>query len=161
MPLGTRFLIQLGYGVNQKRMQATMSDRTGILGVELACDKEGTKRILDNAGAPVPKGTVIGYLDELEDAIAAVGGYPIVIKPLDGNHGRGITIDIKSWEEAESAYDAAKEVSRSVIVERYYVGRDHRVLVVDGKVVAVAERVPANVEAVSYTHLTLPTTYSM
>lgn len=146
MPLGTRFLIQLGYGVNQKRMQATMSDRTGILGVELACDKEGTKRILDNAGAPVPKGTVIGYLDELEDAIAAVGGYPIVIKPLDGNHGRGITIDIKSWEEAESAYDAAKEVSRSVIVERYYVGRDHRVLVVDGKVVAVAERVPANVE---------------
>jgi cyanophycin synthetase len=146
MPLGTRFLIQLGYGVNQKRMQATMSDRTGILGVELACDKEGTKRILDNAGAPVPKGTVIGYLDELEDAIAAVGGYPIVIKPLDGNHGRGITIDIKSREEAESAYDAAKEVSRSVIVERYYVGRDHRVLVVDGKVVAVAERVPANVE---------------
>jgi cyanophycin synthetase len=145
MPLSARFLIQLGYGANQKRIQATMSDRTGILGVELACDKEGTKRILNNAGVPVPKGTVINYLDELEEAIASVGGYPIVIKPLDGNHGRGISIDIKSWEEAESAYDAARDISHSVIVERYYVGRDHRVLVVDGKVVAVAERVPAHV----------------
>lgn len=145
MQLGARFLIGLGYGVNQKRVQATMTARTGILGVELACDKEGTKRILANAGAPVPQGTVINFLDELEDAIASVGGYPIVIKPLDGNHGRGITLDIKNWQEAETAYDAARDVSRSVIVERYYVGRDHRVLVVDGKVVAVAERVPAHV----------------
>jgi cyanophycin synthetase len=145
MNLGARFLIQLGYGANQKRVQATMSDRTGILGVELACDKESTKRILSNAGVPVPRGTTINYLDELEDAIVAVGGYPIVIKPLDGNHGRGITIDIRNWEEAEAAYDAAKEVSRSAIVERYYQGRDHRVLVIDGKVVAVAERVPAHV----------------
>lgn len=145
MALGTRFLIQLGYGVYQKRMQATMSDRTGILGVELASDKEGTKRILAAAGVPVPRGTVINYFDELEEAIQEVGGYPIVIKPLDGNHGRGITIDIKNKAEAESAYDAAKEVSQSIIVERYYVGRDHRVLVVDGKLVAVAERVPAHV----------------
>ncbi len=145
MSLGARFLIQLGYGVYQKRIQATMSDRTGSLGVELACDKESTKRILANAGVPVPQGAVISYLDELEDAIAAVGGYPIVIKPLDGNHGRGISIDIKTWEEAEAAYDAARGVSRAVIVERYYSGRDHRVLVVDGKVVAVAERVPAHV----------------
>lgn len=145
MSLGTRFLIQVGYGIHQKRLQATMSDRTGILGVELACDKEGTKRILSNAGVPVPRGTVINYFDELAQAIEDVGGYPIVIKPLDGNHGRGITIDIRSWQEAEAAYDAAKEVSKSVIVERYYVGRDHRVLVVDNKVVAVAERVPAHV----------------
>ena len=145
MPMSARFLIQLGYGVNQKRIQATMSDRTGILGVELASDKESTKHILNNAGVPVPQGTVISYLDELEEAIAFVGGYPIVIKPLDGNHGRGISIDIRNWEEAETAYDRAREVSRALIVERYYVGRDHRVLVVDGKVVAVAERVPAHV----------------
>lgn len=145
MPLGSRFLIQLGYGIHQKRVQATMTAHTGILGVELACDKEGTKRILADAGVPVPRGTVINYFDELEKAIAEVGSYPIVIKPLDGNHGRGITIDIRSWAEAESAYDAAREISRSVIVERYYVGRDHRVLVVDSKVVAVAERVPAHV----------------
>jgi cyanophycin synthetase len=144
--LGARSMIQLGYGVHQKRLQATLSNQTGILAVELACDKEGTKKILRDAGVPVPRGTVIGYLDELEEAIAAVGGFPIVIKPLDGNHGRGITIDINSWEAAEEAYDAAREVSRQVIVERYYRGRDHRILVVNGKVVAVAERVPAHVK---------------
>ncbi|MCZ2200578.1 cyanophycin synthetase [Cylindrospermopsis raciborskii] len=145
MPLSARFLIQVGYGVHQKRMQATMTDNTGILGVELACDKEATKRILANSGVPVPKGTVINFLDDLEEAIDYVGGYPIVIKPLDGNHGRGITIDIRNWDDAEAAYHSARQVSRSIIVERYYVGRDHRVLVVDGKVVAVAERVPAHV----------------
>lgn len=143
--LSARALVQFGYGIYGKRMQATLSDRTGILGVELACDKESTKQVLRETGVPVPRGTVIHYLDDLEDAIQDVGGYPIVIKPLDGNHGRGITIDINSWEEAEAAYDAAKEVSKAIIVERYYRGRDHRVLVVNGKVVAVAERVPAHV----------------
>ena len=145
MPLNARAMIQLGYGVHQKRVQATLSDYSGILGVELACDKEGTKQILRDAGIPVPRGTVVQYLDELEAAIEDVGGYPIVIKPLDGNHGRGITIDINRWDEAETAYDTAKEISRAVIVERYYRGRDHRVLVINGKVVAVAERVPAHV----------------
>ncbi len=145
--LSARFMIQLGYGVHQKRIQATLSNRTGVLGVELACDKEGTKNILGSAGVPVPRGTVINYLDQLQGAIEDVGGYPIVLKPLDGNHGRGITIDINSWEAAEEAYDLASAASKtkSVIVERYYVGRDHRVLVVNGQVVAVAERVPANV----------------
>jgi cyanophycin synthetase len=145
MPLGARAMIQLGYGVHQKRVQATLSDYSGILGVELACDKEGTKQILRDAGVPVPRGTVVHFLDELEGAIEDVGGYPIVIKPLDGNHGRGITIDINNWNDAEQAYDMAKDVSRAVIVERFYPGRDHRVLVINGKVVAVAERVPANV----------------
>lgn len=147
MQLSARFMIQLGYGIKQKKIQATLSDRTGILGVELACDKEGTKKILRDAGVPVPRGTVIRYLDDLADAIEEVGGYPLVIKPLDGNHGRGITIDVRNWQEAEQAYDAASAASktRSVIVERYYKGRDHRVLVVNGQVVAVAERVPAHV----------------
>jgi cyanophycin synthetase len=145
--LSARAMLQLGYGANQKRIQATLTGNSSILGVELACDKEGTKTILGDAGIPVPQGTVIQYLDELETAIKAVGGYPIVIKPLDGNHGRGITIDIDSWNEAESAYDLASEASktRSVIVERYYRGSDHRILVIDGKVVAVAERIPARV----------------
>ena len=145
--LSARSTIQLGQGANGKRIQATLTDYSSILGVELACDKEGTKRILADAGVPVPRGTVIKYLDELQDAIEDLGGYPIVVKPLDGNHGRGISIDIKSWEEAEEAYDAASAASKnkSVIVERYYTGRDHRVLVVNGQVVAVAERVPAHV----------------
>jgi cyanophycin synthetase len=147
MWLSARAMLQLGYGARQKRIQATLSNNTSILAVELACDKEGTKNILGNAGVPVPKGTVIEYLDELEQAIADVGGYPIVIKPLDGNHGRGITININDVEEAELAYDLASNASktRSVIVEQYYQGNDHRVLVIDGKVVAVAERVPAHV----------------
>ena len=147
MWLSARAMLQLGYGARQKRIQATLSNSTSILAVELACDKEGTKNILGNAGVPVPKGTVIQYLDELEQAIADVGGYPIVIKPLDGNHGRGITINISSPTEAETAYDSASLASktRSVIVEQYYQGNDHRVLVINNKVVAVAERVPAHV----------------
>ncbi|MCT7948586.1 cyanophycin synthetase [Ancylothrix sp. C2] len=147
MPLSARSMIQLGYGSYGKRIQATLTNFTGILGVELACDKEGTKTILRSAGVPVPRGTVIRYLDELEDAISDVGGFPIVLKPLDGNHGRGITININDLKQAEDAYDMASAASktRSVIVERYYTGRDHRVLVVNGKLVAVAERVPAHV----------------
>lgn len=145
--LSARAMIQLGYGCNQKRIQATLSDNSSILAVELACDKEGTKITLADAGIPVPRGTVIQYLDELEDAIADVGGYPIVIKPLDGNHGRGITINVTNWEQAEIAYDEASAAAktRSVIVERYYRGNDHRLLVVNGKLVAVAERIPAHV----------------
>ena len=147
MWLSARAMLQLGYGAKQKRIQATLSNSTSILAVELACDKEGTKNILGNAGVPVPQGTTIEYLDELEQAIADVGGYPIVLKPLDGNHGRGITINITGSEEAEVAYDLASKASksRSVIVEQYYQGNDHRVLVINGKVVAVAERVPAHV----------------
>ncbi len=146
-PMSTRSMIRLGYGVYQRRLQATQTDLTGILGLELACDKEGTKTLLREAGVPVPQGTVIHYLDELERAIEEVGGYPIVLKPLDGNHGRGITINIDSYPQAEAAYDLAssESKSRSVIVERFYRGRDFRVLVVQGRVVAVAERVPAHV----------------
>ena len=147
MWLSARAMLQLGYGARQKRIQATLSNKTSILAVELACDKEGTKTILGNAGVPVPKGTVIEYLDELEQAISDVGGFPIVIKPLDGNHGRGISINVNSDSEAETAYDLATKASktRSIIVEQYYQGNDHRVLVINGKVVAVAERVPAHV----------------
>jgi len=120
-------MIQFGYGVYQRRIQATQTDRTSILGVELACDKEGTKQILREFGIPVPRGTVIYYFDELAEAIESVGGYPIVIKPLDGNHGRGITLDIHTFAEAEAAYDVAQEAAktRGVIIERYYTGRDH------------------------------------
>lgn len=147
MLLSARAMVQLGYGIHQKRIQATLSDYSSILGVELACDKEGTKTILQEAGVPVPRGTTIQYLEDLGDAIDIVGGYPIVIKPLDGNHGRGITIDINSRQEAEAAYDLASRESktRTVIVERYYQGSDHRILVIDGSVAAVSQRIPAHV----------------
>ncbi len=145
IPLETCDLLQLGYGKYQKRIQASLTAHSNILAVELACNKEKTKNILASMGAPVPQGMVIYSFSELEDAIPRLGGFPIVIKPLNGNHGRGITIDIKSWDHAEIAYDRAKEVSKGVIVEHFYQGRDHRILVVNHKVVAVAERVPAHV----------------
>lgn len=144
--LPARGIVQLGYGIHQRRIIAAQTSNTSLLGTELACDKEGTITILREANLPVPKGTVIYRFRQLENAIAEIG-FPIVIKPLDGNHGRGITLNINSWRDAEDAYDLAKSESKSggVLVERYYRGRDFRVLVVNGKVVAVAERVPAHV----------------
>jgi cyanophycin synthetase len=142
--LETCDLFQFGYGKHQKRVQAALTSRTNILGVELACDKEKTKKILASMGVPVPLGMTIYSFGELEGAIDRLG-YPIVIKPLNGNHGRGITIDIQDWAHAEVAYDRAREVSSGVIVEHFYQGRDHRILVVNHQVVAVAERVPAHV----------------
>ncbi len=145
MQLETCDLLQFGYGKYQKRVQASLTSHSNILAVELACDKEKTKKILASMGVPVPLGMTIYAFTELAGAIERLGGYPIVIKPLNGNHGRGITINIKSWEHAEIAYDRAREVSNGTIVEHFYEGRDHRILVVNGKVVAVAERVPAHV----------------
>ena len=145
LELDVRNLLQFGYGIHQKRVQASLTSHSNILSVELACDKEATKQLLGNAGIPVPKGTVVYSLRELEESLDYLGGYPIVVKPLDGNHGRGITLNISSWEQAEAAYDLARKVSDGVIVEHHYQGRDHRILVVDNKMVAVAERVPAHV----------------
>ncbi|MGD1898391.1 MAG: cyanophycin synthetase, partial [Phormidesmis sp.] len=108
LALPVRNLLQFGYGVHQKRIQASLTSHSNILSVELACDKEGTKQMLGNAGIPVPKGSVVYSLRELEDTLDYLGGYPIVVKPLDGNHGRGITLEIRNWDEAEAAYDRAR-----------------------------------------------------
>jgi cyanophycin synthetase len=145
LPLETCDLLQLSYGKYQKRVQAALTSFSNILGVELACHKEKTKKILASMGVPVPRGCVVYAFSELAAAIDRLGGFPIVIKPLNGNHGRGITIDIQSWETAEIAYDRARDISKGVIVEQFYPGRDHRILVVNHQVVAVAERVPAHV----------------
>ena len=145
MHLETCDLFQFGYGKHQKRVQAALTSYSNILGVELACDKEKTKKILASMGVPVPLGMTIYSFSELAAAIDRLDGYPIVIKPLNGNHGRGITIDIQDWEHAEIGYDRAREISAGVIVEHFYQGSDHRILVVNHKVVAVAERVPAHV----------------
>jgi len=144
--LPARGIVQLGYGIHQRRIVAAQTSNTSLLGTELAGDKESTITMLREANLPVPKGEVIYRFRELESAIEEIG-FPIVIKPLDGNHGRGITLNINSWRDAESAYDLARSESKAggVLVERYYKGRDFRVLVVNGKVVAVAERVPAHV----------------
>ena len=137
-------LVQLGYGANQKRIQATVTSETSSIGVELACDKEDTKYLLEQAEVEVPRGDIISREGSLEDACRYVG-YPLVIKPIDGNHGRGITVDINSYEDALEAFKVAKEVSRRVIVEKYITGEDYRLLVINNIFVAAAKRTPAHV----------------
>lgn len=139
-------LVQLGYGANQKRIQATVTSQTSSIGVELACDKEDTKYLLEQAQVEVPRGDIIRKERSLEAACKYVG-YPLVIKPVDGNHGRGITVDINNYKAALEAFYIAKESSRSgaIIVEKYVKGDDYRLLVINNKLVAGAIRTPAHV----------------
>ncbi|NEN24252.1 cyanophycin synthetase [Cryomorpha ignava] len=137
-------LCQLGYGANQKRIQATVTSETSSIGVELACDKEDTKFLLEQAEVQVPRGEIIRKESSLEETCRYVG-FPLVIKPVDGNHGRGITVNIKNYADAVVAFNAAKDISRAVIVEKYINGEDYRLLVINNKLVAAAKRTPAHV----------------
>ncbi|MDX9751446.1 MAG: cyanophycin synthetase, partial [Flavobacteriales bacterium] len=140
--LNKHSLVQLGHGVHHKRIRATITSKTSNIAVEIACDKEETKDLLESYEIPVPKGRVVRTEEGLADALDVVG-FPCVIKPIGGNHGRGATIGIKTKEEAIAALHKAKEVSRSVVVERYITGHDHRLLVIDHQFVAAAKRTPA------------------
>ena len=144
--LNDQSLVQLGYGVHQKRIQATTTANTNMIAVDIAANKHATKTLLGDMGVPVPKGYRIREEDELENTLERVG-FPVVIKPLDGNHGRGATVGINSLEEAKIAFEKAKESSRSryIIVEKQITGADFRALVVNNRLIAVAERVPAHV----------------
>ncbi len=137
-------LCQLGYGANQKRIQATVTSETSSIGVEIACDKEDTKFLLLQAEVPCPKGEIIGRESSLEDACKYVG-FPLVVKPVDGNHGRGITVNIKTYDEALEAFHAAKKVSAKVIIEKFITGEDYRLLVINHKLIAAAKRSPAHI----------------
>ncbi|MAL59929.1 MAG: cyanophycin synthetase [Flavobacteriaceae bacterium] len=137
-------LCQLGYGANQKRIQATVTSETSSIGVEIACDKEDTKFLLEQAEVEVPRGDIIRRESSLEEACNYVG-YPLVVKPVGGNHGRGITVNIKKYEDALVAFRAAKEVSNVVIIEKFITGEDYRILVINYKLVAAAKRTPAHV----------------
>lgn len=140
--LNGQSLVQLGHGVFQKRIRATITSRTSNIGVEIACDKEETKQLLEAYEIPVPKGRVVRTEEGLIAALESVG-FPCVIKPIGGNHGRGATIGIKNLEEAKVALAMAKEISRSVVVEKEIKGLDHRLLVINHKFVAAAKRTPA------------------
>ena len=139
-------LVQLGYGANQKRIQATVTSETSSIGVELACDKEDTKYLLEQAEIEVPKGDIIRRERSLKESCEYVG-YPLVIKPVDGNHGRGITVDIQNYDDALEAFCHAKNSSKSgaIIVEKYIVGDDYRLLVINNQLIAGAVRTPAHV----------------
>ncbi len=143
--LNKHSLVQLGYGVHQKRIRATIASTTGNIAVDIACDKEETKNLLEAAEIPVPRGVVIRTEQGLQEAVDKFG-YPLVIKPIDGNHGKGNTTNITTWPMALQAFEAAKAYSRSVIVERFIVGFDFRILVINYKFICAALRTPASVK---------------
>ena len=137
-------LVQLGYGAKQRRIQATLTDRTSALGVEIADEKFRTKELLERAGIPTPKGSMVTSLDEATQVVADIG-FPVAVKPDVGNHGRGITANVSHTSELEVAFASAHELCDSVVVEKSLTGVDFRVLVIDGKLVAAALREPAHV----------------
>jgi cyanophycin synthetase len=142
--LNEHSLLQLGHGRFQKRLQATITSQTQHIAVELASDKEETNKILGDLGLPVPRQALVYRLRRAQAAAERIG-YPVVLKPLNANHGRGVTTDITDESQLEKAYDKAKEHSDGVIVETFLEGLDHRLLVVNGHLVAAAKRVPAHV----------------
>jgi cyanophycin synthetase len=137
-------LMLLGQGCNQRIIRAAVASTTSSIAADLVGDKESTKKILDAAYIPTPRGSLVANLNELKEAVESLG-FPLVIKPLNGNHGRGITTMIESLQEAEEAFHLAQKISKSVIVERHIQGHDFRFLVINFKLIAVAQRTPAKV----------------
>ena len=145
--LNDQSLIQLGHGIHQRRIRATMTSQTGSLGVDIAGDKKLTNRLLAATGVPVPRSEVVRNED---GAVAAAHriGLPVAVKPLDGNHGRGVMLNLGDDAAIRDGYRAARAQSRggAVVVESYLVGNDYRCLVIDGVLRAVAQRIPAHVD---------------
>ena len=142
--LNDQSLLRLGWGRHQKILRASITGDTSLIAVETAGDKNLAKTLLAAAGVPVPKGVVVRTADEAVEAAKKLRG-PLVAKPLDGNHGRGVSLDLTSARAVRWGVEQALRHGRRVIVEQQFGGRDYRVLVINGEVVAVAERVPAQV----------------
>lgn len=142
--LNNQSLVQFGHGKYQQRIQATVTGKTPHIAVELASDKEETNKILGSLGLPVPRQELVSSATDAIRAAKKLGG-TVVTKPYNGNHGRGITINISSEDEIREGFAAAREHSRSVIVETYLAGDDHRLLVVNGELVAATKRTPGHV----------------
>src|ERR1051326_1909183 len=137
-------LVILGQGIHQKKVRAAILDSTSCIGVETASDKEDTKRLLSRAYIPVPEGLLVSEEEELASVTETLH-FPLVVKPLNGNHGRGVTTNILNAEQLLAAFHLAQSISYNVIVEEHISGTDHRLLVVDHKLVAAAKRIPAQV----------------
>ncbi|MEN1929705.1 cyanophycin synthetase [Luteimonas sp. MJ250] len=142
--LNAQSLVQFGHGRYQQRIQATVTGRTSYIAVELASDKEETNKILAALGLPVPRQQMASSQTDALKAARRLGG-PVVLKPWNGNHGRGITINITGDDEIREAFVAAQAHSRSVIVETFQPGDDHRLLVVNGELIAATRRTPGHV----------------
>ncbi|HNV83972.1 MAG TPA: cyanophycin synthetase [Arenimonas sp.] len=142
--LNEQSLVQLGHGKYQQRIQATITGKTPHIAVELASDKEETNKILGSLGLPVPRQELV-QTESLAIRAARRIGFPVVTKPYNGNHGRGISIRLMNDDEVAEGFAKAKEHSRSVIVETFMEGDDHRLLVVNGELVAATRRTPGHV----------------
>ena len=142
--LNKHSLVQLGYGIHQKRIRATIASTTSNIAVDIACDKEETKNLLGAAEISVPQGVIVRTEEDLLDAVKNLG-YPLVLKPVDGNHGKGATTNIIDWPMAVKALAAAQVYGRSIICERFITGFDFRVLVINNKFICAALRTPAAV----------------
>ena len=138
-------LIQLGHGKYQKRLQATTTNTTSNIAVELASDKEETNEILRDLGLPVPKQRLVSSASDAKRAAERIG-YPVVLKPLSANHGRGVSTNLRTPDEVETAFEKAREHGRTILVEAHIEGLDHRLLVVNGELVAAAKRVPGHIK---------------
>ena len=144
--LNQHSLVQLGQGVHAKRIRATMTSETSSIAVDIASDKDLTTRLLGAAGLPVPKQESVRTADQAVTVANRIG-FPVVVKPLDGNHGRGVCLDLQDESDVREAFVVAREQSKrgTVIVESMVTGRDYRCLIIDGRMAAIAERVPASV----------------
>jgi cyanophycin synthetase len=137
-------LIQLGQGARRKLLRASITGDTSQIAVQTAGDKDLTKRLLTAVGVPVPRGVVVRAAEQAVEAAKGLRS-PLVVKPLDGNHGRGVNLGLVTPDQVRWGFDQAARHGRRVVVEEQFVGRDYRILVVGGQVVAVAERKPASV----------------
>lgn len=139
-------LVQFGHGKYQQRIQATITSETRHIAVEISCDKEDTHNLLNDLGLPVPLQRMVYSPREAIRAARRIG-FPVVVKPLDANHGRGVSINLTEDQQIEVAFAEAREhgKSRAILVESYVTGFDHRMLVINKQLVAVAKRVPGHV----------------
>jgi cyanophycin synthetase len=137
-------LVQLGHGIYGKRIQATITSETRHIAVEITSDKDETNTILGDLGLPVPQQSLV-YSEREAVRSANRIGYPVVIKPLNANHGRGVSTNLMDDEAVKLAFEQAREHGRTILVESFIRGLDHRLLVVNGVLVAASKRVPGHV----------------
>src|SRR5215468_8755366 len=142
--VGENSLVQLGHGKHRRLIQAAMTERTSAVAVDIASDKELTKTLLRDAGIEVPCGILAQSEAEAVEALDIVGA-PVVVKPYNMSQGKGVSLNLTTAEQVGRAYRAAKQYATRVVVERQFAGRDYRVLVINGKVAAASERIPAHV----------------
>lgn len=142
--IGENSMVQLGYGKYHKKIQATMTSQTSCMSVDIACDKGLTNNLLRSHGLPVPEGKVVNTVEEAVIEAESLG-LPVVVKPYNGNQGKGVSLNLSSTSEIERAFEIAKQHSEKILVEKFIEGKHYRIAVVGDKVIAASERIAAHV----------------